>query len=165
MDASNENVPAAREGQQRRRLLAAAVLAIVIVAFCAAVLAAWPAIQIATERTAQVRLGASELVVALADTEARRSWGLQGRRALSPGTGMVFVFPDPMPVTFATKSVAFPLDVVFIGPDRRVTGVARLDHSETLASSQGDVGWVVEVPAGWAEGHAVGVGSPFVPPR
>jgi len=160
-----ETVKSDRTRQRRRRLLTGAALAVAALALATAAAAAWPTLQVATEHSAEVRLGASALVVSVADTDARRSWGLQGRGALAPGTGMLFVFPDPMPVTFATKTVAFPLDVVFVGPDRRVTGVARLDRSKTTASSPGDTSWVVEVPAGWAERHSVGVRSHFVPPR
>jgi uncharacterized membrane protein (UPF0127 family) len=155
-------VPRAR----RHRAIAFVVVAVVAVAAIGTALCAlWPGIEVATERQAHVRLGASELTVTVADTPARRSWGLQGRRRLAVGTGMVFVYAEPTVVMFATKSVDFPIDVVFVGPDRRVTGIATLDRTRTLAPSPSEVSWVVEVPVGWTGRNGVKAGTLFVAPR
>ncbi len=165
MDDQGPTSETVRGVRQRHAIAVVVVAAVVLAATGAALAALWPSIEIATEGQAHVRLGASELTVTVADTPARRSWGLQGRHRLALGTGMVFVYAAPTVVTFATKSVEFPIDVVFIAPDRRVTAIATLDRTRTLAPSPGEVSWVVEVPAGWTGRNSVKAGTPFVPPR
>lgn len=124
-----------------------------------------PALMAPRAHRGTVTIGGHSLDVAVADTDALRSFGLQGRASLPDGTGMVFVYDSPRAVTFARKSVPFPIDVVFVGPDRTVTGVAPIDAGHGSAASPGIVGWVVEVPGGWAARNGVETGSPFSLPR
>lgn len=110
------------------------------------------------------RLAGVTVKVAIADTDARRAYGLQGRTSLPDGAGMVFVYSTPRPVVFARRSVPFALDVVFVAPDRRVSAVLPVDAAHETAASPGTVGWVVELPAGFAARSGITTGSAFTPP-
>jgi len=46
-------------------------------------------------------------------------------QALRDGEGMLFPFEAPRPATFHMGRVAFPIDLAFIGPDRRIVKIVR----------------------------------------
>lgn len=111
---------------------------------------------------AQVTLGGTEVRVLVADTSDERARGLQGRRSLDPGEGMLFVFDDLEVRTFAMKEVTFPIDVVFIGADMRVTAIESLDPGDTRhVTGPAASAYVLELPQGWAEAEDIGIGSVF----
>ncbi len=112
-----------------------------------------------------VTLGNETVGVYIVEDVAGRSQGLQGYDSLAPGEGMLFVFDDSLPRTFAMKGVSFPIDVLFIGDDMRVSGIERLEPGDTgTVTSPGPSPYVLELPAGWAADHDIHVGSEFVPP-
>ncbi|HEX9093505.1 MAG TPA: DUF192 domain-containing protein [Coriobacteriia bacterium] len=117
---------------------------------------------------ATVTIGKARVEVALANTALRQWWGLQGRASLPDGEGMLFPCDPPVPRTFARRSVAFPLDVVFVRADRTVAAIVPLDPDHGTAASPGPVAWVLEVPQGWCARNGVRVGDTLkqeVPPR
>jgi uncharacterized membrane protein (UPF0127 family) len=124
----------------------------------------------AAPRRAVVLLGEGRLVAAVADTEELRSRGLEGVRILPDGEAMLFVNDRPEVTTMAMKSVSFPIDVAFVGPDLRVTNVGSMqpDGLRELGSA-GPARYIVEVNAGWLRRNHVDVGDSigFVgePPR
>lgn len=114
------------------------------------------------EPSKTITLGTAEVRVFVVDGATERSEGLQGYEPLADGTGMLFVFMDGRTHTFAMKDVSFPIDVVFIGEDLRVSAVEPLDPGDTRhVTSPGPAPFVVELPQGWAEEQGVGVGSAF----
>lgn len=147
--------PATAAFPTRRHLVA--LFAVPVLLAAAALLT--PAIHIATAPSATIWLGGRTLTVKVADTPLRRSWGLQGRLSLAQGDGMLFVIDPPRRVTFARKTLAFPVDAVFVGPDAVVTGVETIDEERPTVDSPGPVGWVVEVPGGWAADARVSEGA------
>jgi len=66
---------------------------------------------------------AARFRVEIADDAEERARGLMHRRELARGTGMLFVYPRPGPVSFWMKNTLIPLDMIFIGPDGRVNGI------------------------------------------
>jgi uncharacterized membrane protein (UPF0127 family) len=89
-------------------------------------------------------------VVLLCDTDPRRMRGLQGFRELKPDEAALFVFQQPEAVSFWMGSVNYPIDIVFVGPDRRVVRVyplCRPGSREVYPSIQ-KVSWVLETAAG-----------------
>lgn len=108
---------------------------------------------------ADVTIRSATVPVYVADTESERSTGLQGVELDGAG-GMLFVWASSNPRAFAIKQVGYPLDVVWISADGRVTGVSSLaPGGPERAESPGAVAAVLEVPAGWAERHAVRPGD------
>src|SRR5687767_1953188 len=70
-----------------------------------------------------VTVGSQELMVAVAETPDARSRGLAGTADLGPLDGMLFVYPEPVETGFFMRGVVMPLDIAFVGPDRRVLDV------------------------------------------
>jgi uncharacterized membrane protein (UPF0127 family) len=60
----------------------------------------------------------------LADTEARRVRGLSGRKSLSKGQGMLFVFDSIDRHGIWMKDMTFPIDIVWIGANYQIVGIA-----------------------------------------
>jgi hypothetical protein len=73
-----------------------------------------------------VRIAHQTWEVTVAWTEAERERGLSGRDSLSAGEGMWFVLPEPGRHGFWMKDMGFPIDLVWITPQRRVAGSVTL---------------------------------------
>jgi len=63
------------------------------------------------------------IAVEVATSGEQQARGLGYRDALERDRGMLFVYPEARPVTFWMKGMRFPLDMVWIGADRRVVSV------------------------------------------
>lgn len=99
-----------------------------------------------------VQLGTQRFTVEVAATMAERNRGLSGRASLDGGTGMLFVFPKPDLHGFWMKDMHFPIDLVWIGPDRTVLGLSHLAPCERdpcpIYSPPSPVAYVLEVNSG-----------------
>jgi len=62
--------------------------------------------------------------VELAVTDEEQETGLMGRRNVPAGTGMLFVFQQPITVDFWMKDTVVPLDILFIKSDGTVATIA-----------------------------------------
>lgn len=61
--------------------------------------------------------------VQIASTPEERANGLIGRPTLASDAGLLVIFDRPAVQSIATKTTLIPIDLIFIGPDRRVVGV------------------------------------------
>ena len=61
--------------------------------------------------------------VEVADTPTKRELGLQYRKELAADRGMIFLFPAPSLQSFWMKNTPLPLDMIFIGSDRKIAGI------------------------------------------
>jgi uncharacterized membrane protein (UPF0127 family) len=77
--------------------------------------------------------GPATFDVEIANDDASRERGLMFRTAVPAGTGMLFLFPEVSQHTFWMKNTLIPLDMVFIGPDRRVVGIVENAAPRTLS--------------------------------
>lgn len=129
-------------------------------------------------KTTELRLpDGAKLKVDVVDDPLTRERGLMHRKSLPRDYGMLFVFPRPRPLTFWMKNTFVPLDMVFIGPDKRVTVVhravpaSRADTPDAeVARAGGDGQYVLELPAGAADRHKLAAGQRLdfeaaIPPR
>ncbi len=89
-------------------------------------------------------------VVLLCDTDEARTRGLQGFRQLKRDEAALFVFEQPQSVTFWMGSVAYPIDIIFVGPDKRVFRIYpdRKPGSREYYPSGGTAAWVIETATG-----------------
>jgi Na+/H+ antiporter NhaD/arsenite permease-like protein/uncharacterized membrane protein (UPF0127 family) len=89
-------------------------------------------------------------IVLICDTEESRTRGLQGFRQLKDNEAALFVFEEPEVVTFWMGSVAHPIDIVFVGPDKKVVRVYSncRPGSRDLYPSEKPAAWVIETAAG-----------------
>jgi hypothetical protein len=89
-------------------------------------------------------------IVLVCNTPETRMNGLQGFRPLGPDEAALFLFDKPETVTFWMGSVAYPIDIIFIGPDKKVIRVYRNVEpgSHDLYPSVKRARWAVETAAG-----------------
>ena len=102
----------------------------------------------------------------VADTPQKQEKGLMFVKDLPENKGMLFVFNQEEEQAFWMKNTLIDLDIVFIGPDKRVTSVAeQVPHSYTytpdsdVARALGQGQYVLELAAKTAAGHGVKPGA------
>ena len=105
--------------------------------------------------------GEVEVRVEVVKKRAERSRGLMFREHLDDDAGMIFLFREPEHQTFWMRNTLIPLDMIFIGADRRVVGVAENAQPRTdrTRAVDGDSQYVLEVNAGFARRWGIGPGS------
>lgn len=101
------------------------------------------------------------VAVEIADTPERRSLGLMYRKELAEGAGMLFVFERAEHLTFWMKNTVLPLDMLFIGDDRRILGIVKdaVPFTTTPREVAGESRYVLEVNAGFSDRHGVRAGD------
>jgi uncharacterized membrane protein (UPF0127 family) len=106
----------------------------------------------------------ARVVVELAISEHEVQRGLMYREYMPPDAGMIFLFRTPKEQHFWMKNTLIPLDMIFVGSDRRVVGVVADAEPQTLDSRavDGPSQFVVEVNGGWAAAHGVAAGTPVI---
>jgi uncharacterized membrane protein (UPF0127 family) len=70
--------------------------------------------------------------VELAVNPEEQARGLMYRTELAPDAGMLFVFDESRVQTFWMKNTLIPLDMIFIGSDRRIAGIVENAEPQTL---------------------------------
>jgi len=99
--------------------------------------------------------------VEIAATPERRSLGLMYRKELGANAGMLFIFDRSEPLTFWMKNTVLPLDMIFIGEDKRVVGIVK-DAAPFTTTPRGVAApsrYVLEVNAGFSDAHGVARGD------
>jgi uncharacterized membrane protein (UPF0127 family) len=104
------------------------------------------------ESASLVQVGSQRFDVDVAGSVPARERGLSGRASLPADAGMWFVMPAPGLHGFWMKDMGFPIDLVWIGPDRVVLGAERLSPCGANACPihypPAPVAYVLEVNAG-----------------
>ena len=130
-------------------------LSVAVVLLLAACGASGPAVVLETKG------GPVEVAVEIANDDATRTRGLMYRTTLADGHGMLFVFPTNEVHDFWMKNTLIPLDMLWIGEDRRILGI----HANTTPLSTATVGagapsrYVLEVPGGFSARRGIEVGD------
>ncbi len=92
---------------------------------------------------------------------AEQARGLMNRDRLAPEAGMLFVYPAEDHRTFWMKNTFIPLDMIFIGRNRRIVGIVH--QAEPLTTTpravEGQSMFVLEVNGGFTKHRGVKVGS------
>jgi uncharacterized protein len=99
--------------------------------------------------------------VEVASTAAQQAQGLMFRTEMGPDEGMIFPRNPPDVASFWMKNTPLSLDIIFIGPDRKVINVAAgtVPYSLTPVGSAGVAAAVLELNAGRAAELGIGPGS------
>jgi uncharacterized membrane protein (UPF0127 family) len=102
--------------------------------------------------TVAIDTGARKLVfhVELAVTPQEQERGLMFRDRLATDAGMLFVSERPRMQTFWMKNTLIPLDMIFIGADRRIVGIVENAEPQTLSERRvdGPSQYVLEIGGG-----------------
>ena len=101
--------------------------------------------------------GGAKILADVAQTPVERERGLMYYKKLPKKYGMLFVFPAPSQMQFWMKNTLIPLDIVFIGSDKKITRVYSNVAASTLKTSDDQVAradgfgqYVLELPDGMA---------------
>jgi uncharacterized membrane protein (UPF0127 family) len=90
--------------------------------------------------------------VELAASRLEQAKGLMFRTRLGPEEGMLFPMDPPREARFWMRNTVIPLDIIFIGTDRRILNIAAnaVPYDETQLPSDGLAGAVLELAGGRA---------------
>jgi uncharacterized membrane protein (UPF0127 family) len=90
--------------------------------------------------------------VEVARSEEEQARGLMFRTRLGPDEGMIFPRQPADVASFWMKNTPLPLDIIFIGTDRRILNIAANTTPYSLApvGAVGLTGAVLEIPGGRA---------------
>lgn len=117
--------------------------------------------------TVQRSEGRDQFHIWVAETTEQHQQGLMWIQKLPADYGMLFVLPEPRPMTMWMKNTFVPLDMLFFDSRGRITHIHEraVPQSEAIISSGGDVAGVVEILAGEARRRGIEVGDRIVSPR
>jgi len=107
------------------------------------------------------------VTVEIADTRSERYTGLSEHESLGEDEGMLFVYGSESGHDYVMRSMDFPIDIVFVGADGRITEVHHAQtepDNENLTRYGGRGKWVLEVPYEWTDEHGVEAGDRVVVP-
>ncbi|MGO9421937.1 DUF192 domain-containing protein [Roseiarcus sp.] len=105
--------------------------------------------------------GAHDFRVEIAADDASRERGLMNRRFMPADHGMLFEFPQNVPVSFWMKNTYIPLDMIFLSPAGVVTNIVANAEplSERVIPSGPPCVAVLEVNGGVAASLGMKVGD------
>jgi hypothetical protein len=112
------------------------------------------------DRESNEKLG--NVTVAVADTPDERYTGLSDHESLGENEGMLFVYPDEGEHTYVMRSMDFPIDIVYVDANGRIT---KIHHAPTEADNEnltpypGRGQYVLEVPYNWTTERGVEEGD------
>jgi uncharacterized membrane protein (UPF0127 family) len=100
--------------------------------------------------------------VEVAVTPEEHARGLMYRSQLATDAGMVFVFEEPSIQRFWMKNTLIPLDMIFIGKDRRIVGVVEnaAPQTETERMVGAPSQYVLEIGGGLSARLGIRAGEP-----
>jgi uncharacterized membrane protein (UPF0127 family) len=86
----------------------------------------------------------------LADDPAERSQGLMYRQELGKDRGMLFIFPQDTEGPFWMKNTLIPLDIIFIGADKKIVSISERATPQTTTPREpaGPYRYVLEIEGG-----------------
>jgi len=140
-------------GKSQQRIIAWIVATSVYV-LCAGGVWAACSVSVATVATDTAKV---RFQVELAITAQDKAQGLMHRETLPDRAGMLFIYPNPQPVSFWMRNTLIPLDMIFIDDQGRV---ARVHHNavpldETPIYGGDAIKAVLEINAGLAKKYGI----------
>ena len=102
----------------------------------------------------------NQLMLGIADSEEKRSFGLMHRKKISPNSGMIFLWKDSKIRSFWMKNTYFNLDLFFLNSEGIIVEIYKNAKAldETYISSKNKVKYVIELKSGE---HDFNVGDRF----
>jgi uncharacterized protein len=99
--------------------------------------------------------------VEIAQTDAEQMQGLMYRPSMADSLGMLFIFSDNAPRAFWMKNTILPLDIIYVGTDKKIVSIQKnaKPFSEESLPSTGNAQYVVEVNAGLCDKWGVKEGA------
>ncbi|MEO6748827.1 MAG: DUF192 domain-containing protein [Casimicrobiaceae bacterium] len=98
--------------------------------------------------------------VEVAATPPTRETGLMNRFSIPPDEGMVFVFPQPQPLSFWMRNTYAPLSIAFIDANGRILNIADMaPRTDDTHLSSGVALYALEMRQGWFRRHGIDAGA------
>ena len=131
-----------------------------VLALCGLTLNAAPKAQLDLPKATLI-LGTNSLNAQIAADDTSRELGLMSRTNLGTDEAMVFVFPQPRPVSFWMKDTPVPLSIAYVGRSGLIYELHDMKpFDETpVPSASSAILYAIEVPQGWFLNHGVFAGS------
>ena len=110
----------------------------------------------------QVVLGGKTFVMEIADTPDLHAEGLSGHKPLADNEGMIFIFDTPGVYKFWMKDMLFPLDIIWLAPDKTVVGFEKSLSPQTYPQSFGPDAlsqYVLEISNGQIDNLNIKIGD------
>lgn len=104
--------------------------------------------------------------IELAVTPDEQRTGLMYRREMAKDAGMLFLYDNGSRITMWMANTYMPLDMLFIGPDGRITHIVErtVPESTELIGSNGPARAVLELNGGTASRLGIKVGDRVIHP-
>lgn len=109
-----------------------------------------------------IEIGTTWVAADVAMTEADRARGLSGRESLGEREGLLFIHPSSGQHAYWMKDMKFPIDIIWINPDRRIVDLTTNLLPETYPGTvapRSPVLYVLEVPAGFVMRNNISIGD------
>ena len=105
----------------------------------------------------QTASGEVAVTVEVVSTPTQQAVGLMYRKELGALAGMLFVFDTAIEHPFWMKNTVLPLDMIFLGDDRKVVGIVKdaVPFTTTSRTVGAPSRYVLEVNAGFSDKHGV----------
>jgi len=99
--------------------------------------------------------------VEVAASAKEQAQGLMFRTQMGADEGMIFPMDPPRKAAFWMRNTVIPLDLIFVGTDRRILNIAAnaVPYDETPLPSDGKVSAVLELNGGRAAELGIGPGD------
>jgi len=107
-----------------------------------------------------IRVGPHTVAAEVASTPDQRTLGLMYRFSLPAEHGMLFVFPEPLPLAFWMRNTFIPLSIAYIDAEGRILNVVEMaPRSDASHPSRGDALYALEMRKGWFADKGIGPGT------
>ena len=120
-------------------------------------------------KTTTVTIGDTSIVAEVADNDFSRDQGLSDRTSLADNHGMLFVFDQEGIPGFWMKDMRFDLDMIWANASGTIVSITQDATATSYNASNPSASqvfyptapakYVLEVPAGFAAAHSIGVGD------
>ena len=99
--------------------------------------------------------------IEIADDDYQTQTGMMYRDSMKDNQGMLFVFPDARFHSFYMKNTRIPLDIIYIGSDKKIVSFQKNAKAfdETSLPSDAPAQYVLEINAGLADKWNLEVGD------
>ena len=107
-----------------------------------------------------IKVGPHPVAAEVAATPDQRTIGLMYRFSLPADHGMLFVFPEPQPLSFWMRNTYIPLSIAYIDVEGRILNVVEMaPRSDATHPSRGEALYALEMRKGWFADKGVGPGT------
>lgn len=106
----------------------------------------------------------TNFVVAIADNDEKRQYGLMNLKYLSSKKGMLFIFAEPSIINMWMKNTLISLDMIFINQNNEIVAIKEYATPKSLdvISSMKTVDKVLEINGGLSKKYGIKIGQKIV---